>query len=397
MTAAQPVTAFDPPLRLGGAPLHIVHGVLALDVGGLERIVLNLIREACRRGHRATVVCVERAGRLAAEAGAAGAAVLSLDKPPGRSPVVVEEAAKVLRELAPDVIHTHQIGAAWYLGQAAQRLNIPVVHTEHGNHIGQARGLRQVIKTRLFLRDASRFVAQFCCVSDEIAAAVSRWWTVPRSKVATVPNGIPTDTRPDLPTPHQMRDTLRIPRGAPVVGTVGRLSEVKRQDLLLRALAVLRRSVPDLRCLIVGDGPERGPLEALARDLGVSESVHFAGYQPCPEQFLRAMDVFALTSRSEGFPVSLLEAWLAGVPVVCSAVGGIPAVVAHEIDGLLFPPGDELELVAALGRLISNAGLRQRLAEAGRRAVHERYSLDRMADEYERRYRQVIAARVGGR
>jgi glycosyltransferase involved in cell wall biosynthesis len=375
------------------SPLHIAHGVLSLDVGGLERIVLDLVRAGQHQGHRVSVVCIERAGKLASEAKAAGATVVSLDKPPGRLPTFVQKAKGVLADLKPDIIHTHQIGAAWYLGQAAKSFGgPPVLHTEHGNEFARAPNLWKAVKARLFFHRAARFVERFCCVSQEIADAVTRWRTVPRAKVEVVPNGISLKNHADIPTPAAVRESLGIPAGATVIGTVGRLTEVKRQDLLIQMTAELRTGVPDLRLVLVGNGDRRGMLEELARDLGVADRVHFAGYQPRPEQYLQIMDVFALTSRSEGFPVSLLEAWLAGVPIVCSAVGGIPRVVTHGEDGLLFPSGNEAALASALARVIGDRDLRTRLAAAGGRAVRERYSLERMASEYETRYRALLAA-----
>ncbi len=378
-------------------PLHIAYGVLSLDVGGLERLVIGLIQAARRGGHRVTVVCVERPGRLAAEAVAAGAVVVSLGKPYGRHPAVVDRAAAVLSDLRPDVVHTHQIGAAWYLGQAARRLDppVPVVHTEHGHLASERGGWWRTVKARLLVRSAARFVDRFCCVSGEIAAAVARWRTVPRAKVEVVPNGIPTDRPADLPPPEAVRRSLGIPAGAPVVGTVGRLAEVKRQDLLIQATARLRDRFPDVRLVLVGDGPERQRLEALAAELNLSNRVHFAGYQPRPEQFLQVMDAFCLSSRTEGFPVSLLEAWQAGVPAVCSAVGGIPAVVTHGENGLLVPFGDEGALADALARFLGDRGLRDRLGREGQRAVRERYSIERMASGYEDRYRSLLATRGG--
>jgi glycosyltransferase involved in cell wall biosynthesis len=157
-----------------------------------------------------------------------------------------------------------------------------------------------------------------------------------------------------------------------VIGTVGRLAEVKQQGMLIRALQHVRRMLPTSHLLLIGDGSERSPLEALTRDLDLTNWVHFLGYQSRPEQYLRIMDVFSLTSRSEGFPVSLLEAWLVGVPTVCSAVGGIPDVVTHEVDGLLFQPGDDAGLVSSLIRVLNDGPLRQRLADAGWRAVRDR-------------------------
>ncbi len=379
------------------SPLHIVHGVLSLDVGGLERIVLSLVRAGRLRGHRVTVVCVERSGTLATEAETAGATVVSLDKPPGRLPGYVTKAGDVLTGLKPDVLHTHQIGAAWYLGQAARSLGVPVLHTEHGNEFARSPSWIKTLKVRLFLRHTARFVGKFCCVSQEIASAVTRWRTVPRSKVEVVPNGITTDAPTDLPAPAATRASLNIPDDAPVIGTVGRLAEVKRQDILIRAVAKLRTAIPDVQLVLVGDGPERSRLEALTREVGFASHTHFVGYQSRPEQYLRIMTVFALTSRSEGFPVSLLEAWLANVPAVCSAVGGIPSVLTHETDGLLFPYADEAALISSLTRLLEDRALRERLAGAGNRVVRERYSLERMAADYETRYRELIAASARAR
>jgi glycosyltransferase involved in cell wall biosynthesis len=122
--------------------------------------------------------------------------------------------------------------------------------------------------------------------------------------------------------------------------------------------------------------------------------VHFLGYQACPEQFLCIMDVFALTSQSEGFPVSLLEAWRRGVPVVCTAVGGIPLIVGHGVNGLLVPPGDEVAIAESLSRVLVDRDFGVRLGQAGLEKLHDRYSLDRMMMDYEGRYRELLTSPV---
>jgi glycosyltransferase involved in cell wall biosynthesis len=378
------------------SPLHIVHGVLSLDVGGLERIVLSLTRKACQQGHRVSIVCVERRGRLGVEAEAEGATVVSLSKPPGRNREYVDRAAAALTALRPDVLHTHQIGAAWYLGRAAHSLgNLPVLHTEHGDALARSSSWWKAAKTRLLMWDTARFIQRFCCVSSEIVDAVTRWWTVPRAKVEVVANGIQAEVPLNLPAPAVIRGSLGIPEGAHVVGTVGRLTGVKQQDLLVRAVANIRERHPDIRLLIVGEGPERERLEVLSAKLGLTGRVHFAGYQPRPEEYLGVMTVFALTSRSEGFPVSLLEAWLAGIPTVCSQVGGIPNVVTHGVNGLLFPCSDQAALTSSLCQLLEDQSLRERLAGAGLRAVRDRYSIECVASAYEARYRELIRACTG--
>ena len=370
--------------------LHIVHGVLTLDVGGLERLVVTLAGSAKARGHRVSVVCIERRGGLSTQAENAGATIVSLDKPPGRLPKFIARATEVLGALNPDVLHTHQIGAAWYLGPAARQLNCSVVHTEHGNHFSQAGSWWRAMKTRLFMHSVCRYIDRFCCVSDEIAAAASKWRTIPRSKVDVVPNGISTALPPDLAQPESVRAALGIPGSAPVIGTVGRLAEVKCQALLIRAFRRVQVLFPDVRLLLVGDGPERANLENLTRELGLTDRVHFLGYQSQPEQFFRIMDVLALTSRSEGFPVSLLEAWRAAVPTVCTAVGGIPSIINHGINGLLVTSGDEVAVAEALTRVLGDRNFGARLGEAGRREFSDRYSLDRMMAEYERRYHELL-------
>jgi glycosyltransferase involved in cell wall biosynthesis len=378
--------------------LHVIHGVQSLDVGGLERIVLDLASVGRRRGHKVSVVCLEKPGTLAAQVEAVGATVVCLDKPPGLTAWLRERAATILTQLAPDILHTHTVGALWYLGPVAQMsCRIPVLHTEHIDNVGKATGWWTKLKTRVLWHKAGRFADRFCCVSNDVARSALRWWTVPSSKVETVLNGIDTDRYTDRNMRSQIRASFGIAEGAKVVGTVGRLNEVKSQNLLLRAVAELGTDHGNVHILLVGDGPERASLERLASELGLASRTHFAGYQQNPEHFLSAMDAFALTSRIEGLPLALLEAWAAGIPVVSSAVGGVPKVVVDGESGFLFPNGDVPALTKALVKLLTDRNAATKMAAAGLARVREQYSLERMATDYEKRYRSLIATRGGRR
>jgi glycosyltransferase involved in cell wall biosynthesis len=373
--------------------LHVVHGVLSLELGGLERLVLDLVREGRRRDQLVSVICVEKRGRLAPLVEEAGGQVFNLGKPPGRHAATVEQAGKLLASLQPDIIHTHQVGALWYLGQAARGRECPVLHTEHSDHVAHARGWAEKLKVRLLWHRTAALTDRFCCVSEDIARSVRRFATVPRSKVDVVLNGIDVCRYATTCSAAEVRAEFGIPPGALVVGTVGRLVEVKRQDLLIRAFAQLfaHGRHPHTWLLVVGDGPERQRLESLARRLNVREQVVFAGYQSQPERMLRAMDVFVLTSRHEGLPLALLEAWAAGLAVVSSSVGAIPQTVLHGISGLLFPSGDVGALAETLSRLLDAPWLISQLGRRGKARVEHRYSLARMADEYEQHYRALTA------
>jgi glycosyltransferase involved in cell wall biosynthesis len=171
-----------------------------------------------------------------------------------------------------------------------------------------------------------------------------------------------------------------------VIGTTGRLSEIKRQDILIRGFAQLRTRVPSARLVIVGDGELRDELGRLAESLGVSHAVHFAGYTTDPQHYHHMFDIFALTSRAEGTPQAVIEAGVAGRPVVASRVGGVPELVEHGETGLLFSSGDETALAEALYRLITDGDFARGLAQAGRCRVEERYDVRRMADDYHHDY-----------
>ncbi len=377
--------------------MRVLHCVLSLDVGGLERIVLDLARMGKQNGTDVSILCLERFGTLEAEAKHHGIAVSCLHKPPGIHDETVRKAEDFLWQEKPDIVHAHQIGALWYVGRAAGLAGVPaVLHTEHIDNVAKAKGWWKKLKCRTLWNRAAQYADRFCCVSADIARSVGRWRTVPRRKIDVVLNGIDAELFSDRSAAGSLKNELGIPVGVKVIGNVARLNEEKRHDLLLRGFARLRERMADVHLLIVGDGPERARLIDLARRLGISNATTFAGYQSRRERYLQIMDVFALTSRMEGLPLALLEAWAAGVPIVCTAVGGVPDVVKHGENGLLIPSGDEDGLVRALGELLDDPSKASLYARRGQALVQERYSLQRMAADYQRRYTDLLSAKRAG-
>jgi glycosyltransferase involved in cell wall biosynthesis len=240
-------------------------------------------------------------------------------------------------------------------------------------------------------RFAAYYASRFCCVSEDIAASVIDRRVAPRRKVVVVGNGIDAASLAVAPD-AELRRELGIPERAVVVGTVGRLTEIKRQDFLLRGFARVALARADAHLLVVGDGPMRTELEILARTLGVSGRVHFAGYRADPERFYPLMDVFALTSRSEGMPLSVLEAWAAGKPVVATRVGGLPDLVEDGRTGHLVALDDVPGLASALGGVLDSPALAARMGAAGRAVVRDRFDVSVMAEAYQRLYADEVAA-----
>ncbi len=369
-----------------GLSLTVHHVVLSLDLGGLERITLDLLRWGQDHGQAVSVICLERPGILATEASALGARVICLDKRAGIQLALKGRLRRLFEQQRPDVVHTHQIGALFYAGPAARAACVPaVVHTEHGKHYGAR------LRTRWLGRFAGRYATRFCCVSRDIADAALAHRIVPARKVEVIPNGIDTQRFLALGAGQQVRCRLGIPQGVPVIGTIGRLSEIKRQDLLIRSFARVRAHRPDAHLLLVGDGPLASSLRQLAEECGLNGCVHFAGYQSEPERYLQAMDVFALTSRSEGMPVAILEAAAAGVPVLASRVGGVPEIIEHQRTGLLFEANDSSALTAGLIALLDDPALAGRLAQAARQQAQSLFDVRHMVAGYHKLYSSLLA------
>lgn len=370
------------------SPLHIVHFVLSLDYGGLERVVLHLVSQAARLGQRASVICLERRGALADQAESCGAQVHCLDKPPGLRFDITRKVGGVLADLRPDVVHTHQIGALFYTGPAARKLKIPlVIHTEHGKQI-------KSLKQKLLGWWAARYADRFCCVSSDILQALSGS-IVPAGKMEVIHNGIDTDQLATQYDTVASRKTLSIPEDAIVIGTIGRLARVKRQDLMLSVFARVWQKYPQSFLLIIGDGPERAKLEALAVQLGVNERVRFLGFLPEPGRYLHLISAFLLTSESEGLPLALLEAWAVGVPVVAFRVGGLPELIDHGKTGFLADFSNVDQMADHIMYLLSHPEVAEQIKEQCRNVVRQKYDVRRMAQTYDQRYRELSAERKG--
>jgi len=223
-----------------------------------------------------------------------------------------------------------------------------------------------------------------------MAENVRRHQIVPDYKIRLIENGIDTELYTQPCDTESPRKALDIPPGVPIVGTVGRLSEIKRQDCLIRAFSRVRQSVPAAHLLLVGDGPLLHQLQDLVKRLKLTGFVHFAGYQAHSAPYLQMMSVFALTSRSEGMPQAALEASVVGLPVVASRVGGLPELINDGVSGVLFDPADEDALVRAITRLLNDPAEARKMGAAAKARVEARYQVRRMASDYHEQFQELL-------
>jgi glycosyltransferase involved in cell wall biosynthesis len=363
--------------------LVIAHVLSSFEMGGQERVALDLAREQIARGHRVLAISLAAApdGPIAEAFAAAGAIVSRVPKGPGVDPSVAWRLRSVLRDAGVDVVHTHNPLPLAYGAVAGRLARAAVVHTKHGANPDGGR--------RLLLRQLGGHLAHaYVAVSSATAAVARRNRECPPSRLHTVPNGVDLAAfAHDDEARAAVRAELGIPAEAWVFGTVGRLRVEKNFPALVRAAAPLLG--PQARLVIVGDGVEMPKIRAAAAAAGVTEWTVLAGARSDVPRLLSAFDAFVMSSDTEGLPLGLVEAMAAGLPVVATDVGGIGEVLEGGRAGALVPAGDEpalREAMAALARDPSAARERGRAA----RERSASYALGTMVDAYLTIYRRAI-------
>ena len=293
-----------------------------------------------------------------------------------------------LAERRPDVVHTH-LGYSDLLGGAAARsLGIPAVASIHV--MQWERGVRDAVKLRLMALARRLGTVKTITVSEAAREAfLATGWERPE-RVVAIHNGIAAQCEPGAG--RRIRRELGLGPDALVAASVAVLRAGKGHDVALAAVQRLRERLPQLRLLIVGDGPARSKVQRLAAPLG--ETVIMTGHREDVMSLLDAVDVLVHPSFVDAFPTALLEAMAAGVPVLASSVGGIPEIVDDGETGLLIGPSpDAATLSRGLERLVLDSQLRRRLGEAGRQRFERRFTVDVWAERLRGVYDGAIATR----
>jgi len=256
----------------------------------------------------------------------------------------------------------------------------PLVHHEDGFNEDEAQGLKP--SRNLFRRVALAGALALVVPSQRLEAIALGDWAQPRERVRLIINGIRTDAYRQAP-PADAIPGLAKPEGAKWVGTLAGLRAVKNLPRLVRAFAGLP---PEWGLVILGEGPERAAIEAQAKVSGVTDRVHLPGFVPDPSRAVGLFDIFALSSDSEQFPISVVEAMAAGLPVASPAVGDVAMMVSVENRSYVTPPGDEAALAWAMSELAGDEALRARVGSANRACAQAQYDENAMIRAYASTY-----------
>jgi glycosyltransferase involved in cell wall biosynthesis len=394
----------------GRPPVRVLRLITRLNIGGPSIHAVALTDRLTARGFATRLIH----GRLGAGEGdmryllppgvdARELASLGRSVAPLQDARALAAVRAIIRDVQPDIVHTHmakaglvgRVAAALHNrahGRAAGARRIKVVHTYHGHVL---EGYFNPATTRLFLgveralaRVTDRLVAISPRIRDELAGDLrigrpDQYRVVPLgfdlAELATIDDSRRTEAR----------RALALPADAHVVVTVGRLTAIKQHTLFLETARLVAERDRAAVFVIVGDGELRPELEAAVRGSAIADRVRFLGWRRDLPTIYGASDVFLLTSRNEGTPVALIEAMAAGTPGVSTDVGGVRDVIDSDQIGRLAPFGDASALADAVVALLGDRDGRRRIGERGRQSVVARYQIDRLVGDIDALYREL--------
>jgi L-malate glycosyltransferase len=353
--------------------------VLSLGPGGTERLVIDLVRRLQSR-FRMSVCCLDARGAWAPQVESLGVPLTACSRRSGFRPSLSGQIAELARREQVDVLHCHHYTPFVYGALAAWRSPRPaLLFTEHG----RLNDAPPSLKRRTVNRFLSRIPRRVYAVSRDLAGHVSAEGF---ATVDVVHNGIDPGPEPTPASRANARQALGLAADAFVVSTVARIDPVKDLGTLVRAFATATTDVTNAHLVIVGDGPDRGAVEQLARDAGVSDRVLITGVRGDARELLHAADVYVNSSITEGISLTILEAMAARLPVVATRVGGTPEIVADETCGLLVDRGDAVSIATAIRQLAGAPARRLAIGNAARARVCAKFGLDRMVETYAEAY-----------
>ncbi|MCY7353514.1 MAG: glycosyltransferase [Lysobacter sp.] len=384
-----PVPVCLPSPSTSGGRSTVIHVVENLNRGGLERVVIDLIRAQRAAGMCCRVICLFEPGPLANELIADGVDVRACNKRHGLDLRALSRMRTLLREDPGAVLHSHNAVAHYYAALAAVGLRLGrVVNTRHAMPVGGGAGRREWLYRRsMCMTDVA------VAVCETARLQLQRQGVCPSLGLVAIPNGIELERF--LPVSAQARrqlaETLEVPPDTLLIGTVGRLNEVKDHATLIRAFRLVHEALPATALLLIGGGALRAQLETVARTEGVDGAVYFFGDRGDVDVLLRGLDLFAMSSLTEGYSVALLEASAVALPIVATDVGGNAEIVRQDVSGQLVPASDPKALAAAMISLLRDRERAAAMGRAGREWVLGEGSFQSMAARYAGIYGQPTA------
>lgn len=365
----------------------LAYVVNTLNPGGTEKLVVDMSL-AFQAEFQVVVLCLDEPGLWADELRSRGITVHCLWRQPGLDFAVAVRLASYFRRHGVRIVHAHQT-TPWFYGALSRLLYSEprLLFEEHGRFFPEVRNPKRILVNRMLVRNLThRFVA----VSQDIGDRLREYEGLSGAGIDVIYNGARVEPPVEPAERDALRSELGFMPGAFVVGTAGRFDPIKNLPLLVESLKRAGEEVDGLSGLLVGDGPAFPEIHSLVEKTGLHDRVRLTGFRRDARKLIGCLDLFVLSSFSEGTSMALLEAMMAGVPVAVTAVGGNPEIVVDGETGWVVPSNSVAALTSAIVESASDTQKRQRIAAAGKRRFEDRFTFDRMIDNYRKQYRALL-------
>ncbi len=367
-------------------PLRVMFVITSMPVGGAETLLVELVRRMDRRRFAPELCCLKRLDALGE--------VLAQEIPTFTGLLsnkfdvaVLRRLVRLLRRRRIDAVVTVGAGDKMFWGRLAGRLaGVPVICSAL-----HSTGLPDHVE--LSNRLLAPWTDAFIAVADPHAEHLAAYEGCPAGKIRVIPNGVDVERfHPRWPN-QALQAEWELNAETPTAGIVAALRPEKNHEMFLYVAALVRRALPTAQFLVIGDGPQRTRLEALAKSLGIAEAVRFAGTRRDVPEVLSLLDVVVLTSHMEANPICLLEAMASEKPVVATRVGSVVETVRDGQTGFLVGPSDSHGMAERVLELLSDRPKAQAMGRAGREQVIAHWSVDRMVEGYQDLIADIYAAK----
>lgn len=366
--------------------IKIIHIIFGLQLGGLERVVINLVSKLNRDEFISKLYCLSSHKALGHELEQINVEVVYLNRrDKGIAPLLPFRLALSLRKEKPMIVHTHNFAGCLYGVSAAGMARVPVIiHTEHGTTFPEQ--LKRVITRQILFRNVDKVVT----VCNELKEKFHNFEKIPEGKMVTIPNGIDSKKFFLQTDRRKLRKHLGFNDRDLLIGVVARLDPIKDHATLLKAMPLVINEIPNVKLLVVGDGEERETLEKLAQGLSISNHVYFLGEREDVPDILSILNLFVLPSKREGLSLSILEAMAAGLPVVVTDVGANSELVVDKKTGALVEPGDSQSLAHAIIGILSHLREADEMGKVGKMRFQQYFTLEKSVEAYKKLYISLL-------
>jgi len=345
-------------------------------MGGAERLLVDIVKNLDRDNFSASVICLKRFGFWGMELKKQGTPLFLAGWGKFFWLFGFLNLVKILKKEKPDIVHTHLFGADVFGILAARLAGVKVIIATEHNLNYQEGFLKRFIKSWTM-----GFAQKIVAVSEAVRNYAVSSGRIPKEKIEIIYNGVELEKFLNAERKYEKKNEI-------IVGSIGRLTEQKGFDFLIEAGALLKDE--KINFFIAGEGKDRKKLEKQIKKGNLGDKIKLLGWQKDTKEFFDSLDIFVLPSRWEGFGIAILEAGLAGLPVIASKVDGIKEIIQDNADGLLFEKGNVRELAEKINYLAGNPEEREKLAVNLRNKVKEKFSIEKIVREYENLYLRLL-------